>query len=296
MRLSRLLFAVALGIVPTAILAADPVTVELRERATVGTSVVTLGEVALISGGDANTRAMVSRIDIAELKSRDAAVTLGKRSVEYRLLLAGFDANGVRVTGAEKSVIALAKRAITVEEVLTVAKAELLRGLAGAESVAVELAVPVVVKLPEVPADERPVITAKPRGQVAANGRVQMDVSIASGGTTLLSFAVYLDVKSAAHPEQPVMPAAGTAFANPNAATTPQPPAAPASTAVIIRPRQRVSMEVRTGGLTVKAVGEAQQEGRLGQMILVQNVDSKKSIMAKVTGPSTVEVDIGGSP
>jgi flagella basal body P-ring formation protein FlgA len=55
-------------------------------------------------------------------------------------------------------------------------------------------------------------------------------------------------------------------------------------------------MEVRTETLTVKVAGEAMQEGRLGQTILVQNVDSKKSIMAKVTGPSTVEVDIGGSP
>lgn len=290
MRLFRLLFAVALGFAPGAILAADPVTVELRERATVGNSVVTLGEIALISGGDANTRARVGAIDLAELKARDSAVTVGKRSVEYRLALAGLDANAVRVTGTEKSTVSLARRAISVEEVVAAARAELLRHVP--ETSAIELAQPIVVKLPEVPADERPVITAKPRGQIAASGRVQMDVSIASGGTTLLSLAVYLEVKPPAQPGVAV-PAAGTAFAG---NTMPASPGVqPAGGAVLIRPRQRVTMEVRAGGLTVKAVGEAQQEGRLGQSILVQNVDSKKSIVAKVTGPSTVEVDIGGS-
>jgi hypothetical protein len=280
MRLFRLLFAAALSFAPVAVRAADPVTVELRERATVGTSVVTVGEVALVSGGDANTRARVAGIDLAELKAREPGATIGRRSVEYRLALAGFDASAVRVVGAERSTISLARRAITVEEVVAVAKAEMLRHLTKSpESAIIELAQPVVVKLPEVPAGERPVITAKPRGPVAATGRVQMDVTIASGSVTLLSLAVYLEVKSGA-----VAPAAGVS------------PQQPAATPVIIRPRQRVTMEVRSGDLVVKAVGEAQQEGRLGQSIQVQNVDSKKTIVAKVTGPSTVEVDIGGSP
>jgi flagellar basal body P-ring formation protein FlgA len=288
MRLFRFLIAlVTLGFALSAIRAADPVTIELRERASVGSSVVTVGEVSLISGGDENTRAKIAKIDLVELKARESSMTFGRRSVEYRLKLAGFDANSFRIIGAEKSTVLLTKRTITVEEVVSVAKAEMLRHLTSApESLSIELAQPVVVKLPEVPADERPTITAKPRGQVAANGRVQMDVSVSSGNTAMLSFAIYFQVNSPMPPPGAVTPAG---FATGNSPQNAQQP-------VIIRPRQRVTMEVRTGELVVKAVGEAMQEGRLGQSIQVQNVDSKKTIVAKVTGPSTVEVDIGGSP
>ncbi len=291
MRLHQLLFALACIACIGELRAAEPVTVELRDRATVGSSVVTIGEVALISGGDTTTRERIGRVDLAELKARESSVSVGRKSVEYRLILAGFDANRVRVTGAERSTISLTRRPITIEEVTTAAKTELLRHLANsADPVAIELAQPVLVKLPEVPADEQPTITVRPRGKVGAPGRVQMDVAISSGGVPLLSFAVYLEVKASARP--------ATTFAQASAvvpASASQQPA-PASNPVLIRARQRVTMEVRTGELVVRAVGEAQQDGRLGQSIQVQNVDSKKTIVARVTGPATVEVDIGGPP
>jgi flagella basal body P-ring formation protein FlgA len=54
-------------------------------------------------------------------------------------------------------------------------------------------------------------------------------------------------------------------------------------------------MQVNVGGLRVTAAGEAQQAGRLGQTIPVQNVDSKKTLSARVVGPGAVEIDLGGS-
>ncbi|MBX9625896.1 MAG: flagellar basal body P-ring formation chaperone FlgA, partial [Gemmataceae bacterium] len=71
------------------------------------------------------------------------------------------------------------------------------------------------------------------------------------------------------------------------------PPAArPAAAEMVIKPRDRVTMVVKLGASTVSAVGEAQQGGAVGQMIPVQNVDSKKTLTARVTGPGTVEVDL----
>ena len=274
--------------------AADPVTVELAGTATVGKSVVTVGDVALVSGGDADTRARVARIDLAELKAREPGVTVGRRSVEYRLVLAGFEPAAVRVTGAERATVTVARRAVTLEEVTAAARAEVLRPFTNpAEAVAVELAVPVVVKLPEVPADERAVITARPRGRPGATGRVQVDMAVAVGGETLLSFAVHLEVRPVGRPGAAVVPAGGV--------VPPVPLVAAggtqfASAELLIRPRQRVEMRVTSGGLTVTAAGEAQQAGKLGQIILVQNVDSKKTVSARVTGPGTVEVDLGGAP
>lgn len=274
--------------------AADPVTVELAGTATVGKSVVTVGDVALVSGGDADTRARVARIDLAELKAREPGVTVGRRAVEYRLVLAGFEPAAVRVTGAERAAVTVARRAVTLEEVTAAARAEVLRPFTNpAEAVAVELAVPVVVKLPEVPADERVVVTGKARGRPGATGRVQVDMAVAVGGETLLSFAVHLEVRPVGRPGAAVVPAGGV--------VPPVPLVAAggtqfASAELLIRPRQRVEMRVTSGGLTVTAAGEAQQAGKLGQIILVQNVDSKKTVSARVTGPGTVEVDLGGAP
>jgi hypothetical protein len=255
----------------------------------VGTALVTVGDIATVSGGDASTRARVARLDLAELKAREPGVTLGRRTVEYRLILAGVPA---RVTGAERTTVTVARRPVTVEEVTASARAELLRFHANpADPVAVELASPVVVKLPEVPRAERVVITGKPRGGPSATGRVQMDMNISAGGETLLSFPVHFTVRSLAR--------AGSAQAGmtgPNGSVVPAAGAQLATAELLVQPRQRVQIEVRNGAIRATAVGEAQQAGRLGQTIPVQNVDSKKILSARVTGPGTVEIDLGGAP
>jgi hypothetical protein len=312
MRLFRFLFAVACAGVPSAMArAADPITVALNERASVGGCLVTLGDVALISGGDAATRARIAAIDLLELKLREPSAAVGRRAVEYRLLLAGFDAPAVRLSGAERSTVTLSTRSVTVEEVLAVARTELLRQSPNPDSVALELAVPIVLKMPEVPANERVTITAKQHAKSPGAGRVQMDVTISARGESLLAFAVHFTVQ----PQAPgaVVPAAGFVPQVPAASLPPLPtipPLPPAQSGarpvpgampatgggeVLIRARQRVEMQVNSGGLKVSTFGEAQQAGKLGETIMVQNVDSKKTISARVTGPGTVEVDLGGS-
>jgi hypothetical protein len=283
MRPLRLLFAAACAaLLPGAARAAEPVTVSLRESASAGRAIVTVGDVADVTGGDPAARARVAAIDLAELKPRDPGAAVGRRAVEYRLLLAGFDPAAVRVTGAERVAVTPARRPVTVEEVTAAARAEVLRQYAG-EPVSVELAVPLLVKLPDVPAGERVVITARPHAKPAAGGRVMVDMSITSGGQTLLSFAAHVNVRRPAGVA--VVPAGGVA-----------PPAQrPAADEILVRPRQRVEMQVNVGGLRVTAAGEAQQAGRLGQTIPVQNVDSKKTLSARVVGPGAVEIDLGGS-
>lgn len=287
MRLPLCLLCIALASLAAS--AADPVTVELRPTASVGTALVTVGDVATVTGGDPATRARVAAIDLAELKGRDPTATLGRKSVEFRLSLAGFDSAAVRVSGAERAAVTLARRQVTADEVVAAARAELLKHYAEPDALKVELAAPVLVKLPEVPLNEKPVITAKPRGKPGALGRVQMDVTVAAGGEALLGLAVHLNVHSPSlAPLAPLPPVA------PASATAPAGATGFASADVLVRAKQRVEIQVNSGGIKASAVGEAQQAGKLGQTILVQNIDSKKTISARVTGPATVEVDLGG--
>lgn len=280
MRSFRYLLAAAVAVLAAVgARAGDPVVVEVHPSASVGTSLVTVGDVATISGGDAATRARVAKVDLVEFKQRDTGTVVGRLSVGYRLELAGFDMSAVRVAGAERVAIAVARRTLTADEVVAAARAELFRHQPAHSGATAELAQPVVVKLHDVPAGERVVITAKPRG--GTTGRVQMDVTIACGGETLLGLAVHLNVKDGPRADSQVQPAGGVAAANPNE--------------VLVKARQRVEVSISTGGLKVLMTGEAQSDGRLGQTVMVQNSESKKLVPAKVTGAGKLAVELGGT-
>ncbi|MDR2613131.1 MAG: flagellar basal body P-ring formation chaperone FlgA [Deltaproteobacteria bacterium] len=53
---------------------------------------------------------------------------------------------------------------------------------------------------------------------------------------------------------------------------------------------ETVTIVAQSGGLRVTALGQAREDGALGQTISVMNQDSKKTISAKVIGPGQVEV------
>lgn len=285
--MNRLLPLLLLLLAPGLAHAAGPVVVTVREQAAVGTAAVTVGDVAAVTGGDPAARDRVSRLDLAELRARDPGLTLSRRAVEYRVRLAGFDPAEVVVAGADRVTVAPARRPVTPDEVLAVARAELLRRLPGpaeAEPVA-----PVVVRLPDVPVGETPLIAAVPHARTVGPGRNQMDVTISCGGEKLLALGVLFEVKAAS--AGAVVPPAGGVL--PAGGFAPVAPATrPAAAEIVVKPRDRVTMVVKLGASTVSAVGEAQQGGAVGQVISVQNVDSKKILTARVTGPGTVEVDL----
>jgi flagella basal body P-ring formation protein FlgA len=58
----------------------------------------------------------------------------------------------------------------------------------------------------------------------------------------------------------------------------------------MVKKGEVVTIIAQTGGLKITALGQAKQDGALGQTISVINQDSKKTISAKVIGPGMVEV------
>lgn len=59
---------------------------------------------------------------------------------------------------------------------------------------------------------------------------------------------------------------------------------------VMIKRGDLVTIEAKSGGLTVTATGQARQDGGFGDTISVVNLSSKKTIMARVLAPNRVEV------
>jgi flagella basal body P-ring formation protein FlgA len=60
--------------------------------------------------------------------------------------------------------------------------------------------------------------------------------------------------------------------------------------AFMITKGETVTIIAQSGSLKVTALGQAKENGALGQTITVMNMDSKKNISARVIGPSQVEV------
>jgi flagella basal body P-ring formation protein FlgA len=59
----------------------------------------------------------------------------------------------------------------------------------------------------------------------------------------------------------------------------------------VIKRGERVSIIAETGGISVRASGEALEDGGLGDIIRVKNLNSKKVIEARIEAPGRVKVD-----
>ncbi len=286
-----LLLMSALTAVP--LWAGEPVVVDLRERATTRNALVTVGDLAQITGGNRVDRGRIAALDVAEIAARDTAIVVNRRTVEYRLRLAGYDPADFRLVGAERVGVAAARRAVNPDEVVSAVKAEVKRLLpANNERWIIELVNPVAVRLPEIPLSETLHIQARPLGAIVGAGRVQMNVVLSTGTERLLGFGMLFEVKSDAPLTlPPTRLGSGSSFAVVQASAV-----IPKSTEVLVRPRQRVTIVARSGALSVTALGEALQQGRLGETIQVQNVDSRKILTSRVIGPAAVEIEMGGLP
>ena len=63
-----------------------------------------------------------------------------------------------------------------------------------------------------------------------------------------------------------------------------------AASAVLVKRRDRVRMVAKIGSHSISTTGEAQQEGRLGDTIRLQNIESKSFVQGRVTAANEVEI------
>ena len=60
----------------------------------------------------------------------------------------------------------------------------------------------------------------------------------------------------------------------------------------VIKRGESVSILAETAGITIRAKGQALEAGGIGDIIRVKNLNSKKEIEARITGPGQVKVDL----
>ena len=59
---------------------------------------------------------------------------------------------------------------------------------------------------------------------------------------------------------------------------------------IAIKRREQVKMVARVGVLVVSAMGEAQQDGKIGEVIRLKNLETNANVQGRITGPGEVEV------
>jgi len=78
------------------------VEVALRTSVTAPDGLLTLGDVAKLSGGDSATRERIERLDVANSSTAGNTATVSKKRVCLRLLLAGYSLTDFTVTGPDE--------------------------------------------------------------------------------------------------------------------------------------------------------------------------------------------------
>ena len=310
-----------------------PITIELKPTMATKAKTITIGDLANLKGGADAERQRIARIDIADAPAGNRSLTIRARQVEFRLRLAGLPTSLFRITGAEETVVTGIRERMNAESIVNAARETLQRRLPWpADDLSIALVHPIVAELPPIADWETPVLKVEPQSPNVSLGRSQINVSIIVDGELRMTLPVLFEAKllqkvaicrgavqkgeilteeklfserrpiepnnRATLPFEQVIGAKAARAINPGVAIGSADVEVTASTdtALLVRPRQAVKMIVRLGAVNVVATGEAMQEGRLGQIIRVQNLDSKKVVAGRISGPALVEIETGGNP
>ena len=140
----------------------------------------------------------------------------------------------------------------------------------------------IIVPLVETRPSDRVRFEAFVKGPVPLSGRVGVDVSLSVNGKKREVVRIFLEIAhadtGAGGKEQPIRPAANWT-----------PGAGPAN--VLIKAHDNVKIVAVIGDARVEAGGEAMQDGQLGQVIRVRNLESNRIVQGRVEAGGIVAVE-----
>jgi flagella basal body P-ring formation protein FlgA len=304
---------------------ADRVLIRLRESAAVSATAVRLGDVATLEGGPDELRRRLAGLDLTDIAAGTKDLKVTRAQVDYRLRLADLDPRLYELDGPAAVTVSYSFVDVEAEEVVAAARQAVVERLNRTAQDVATYPWQQVRGPFRVPGTRDSLkLQGEPRCQGLPVGKVRVDVAIVSAGERRQTVSVYLDVKV----WQPVPVTARTvekgellddanvrferraveygpdlaltrevvlgqrarrSFAAGLVLTSSQ--LESADGAALVRQRDTVRLVARVGPLRVTAVGEALQDGRLGQRIRVRNIDSKATVQGRVVDRGLVEVD-----
>jgi flagella basal body P-ring formation protein FlgA len=304
---------------------ARPIVIVLRDAATVSGSQVRIGDIADLQECEQEERERIARLDLAELPLSSQPIHVTQQQIGFRLQLAGLDAGSYRLQGSSCVRVSRPKSEGLEAKIAAVARQSLEQKLSGqTEDYRIEQAQAVV--LPPLSADSSDIhLEAEVRSQIIPPCRVAVDVGIYVRGARRNSVLVYLDVKklqpvpvairhiesgetfsadnvrleriAVANPQNIAVSSAGLMGRRARRPMSAGHPIEPedlepdTQVAAVVRANDLVHLIATVGPMQVKTRGQAMQDGRIGQLIQVRNMDSKNVVTGRVVDRSTVEVE-----
>jgi hypothetical protein len=264
----------------------DPVSIVLFPQAVSDDALISLGQVAELSGGPDSLRIRLKKLDITEFKLDAAHVAVSQEQVRFRLLLAGIDASRFRLLGARRTIIVASDEPVTRRTILAAADHKLRERYPGdVSSVTITPNNGIVVPVIKTEPGDQVRFEAKVKGPAAYAGRIRVDVSIMVNGKTREVVPVSLEISV---PEAAPSNAAG-------AKQGPRPANALTSAAdpkdVLIKSHDNVRIIANIGSARIEATGEAMEDGRAGQVIRVRNVESNRIVRGRVETAGIVQAE-----
>jgi hypothetical protein len=266
----------------------SPILITLVAEVSVDDSVVTLDQIAKITGSTLDMRQRIAKLDIADFKLFAKCLTITDDQVRFRLLLSGLHATQFRLAGVHRVNVRESDDPISVRKIRACAESALLQKYPGdASKITIRLKQEFTIPLIYARPNDRVQYEGRAGLPLPTSGKSRVDVAIIVNGRTREVVPVILDVTA---PDAPVV--------NVNNVMKPGPaPIRPAEFVpakqepILVRTNDLVKMVAYIGKIRIETVGEAMQEGKLHETIRIRNLDSSRIVPGRVSAPGIVEVD-----
>lgn len=276
---------------------------------------MTLGQICMVRCDDADLAKKAAQVAMGRAPWSREDLKIDRTTILSRLAATGINAQNVEITGAQTVTLHRDERTIAADE-LSKAAEDFLRNNPPKDGATWS-------------ADRRPeALAVKAQGDLTLQarlgkaptaGHLVVEVAAMAGQKELARREVLFKLQYTVHQAVVTKPiAAGDPITPDNTELRPLPAdrpaqdaavpfghvaAAPMGLGAVIRPNmlrdakpilavkkdQSVLMKIVGDSFAITAVGVALQEGRVGDFIKVQNVDSKRVVLVKVTADGTVE-------
>jgi flagella basal body P-ring formation protein FlgA len=278
---------------------------------------VRLGDIAIVRSDDDELAAKISAVAMGRAPMSRETIPMDRVTIQSRLAACGVRPSQVDITGAETVSIRLRETIVSSEDLLREAQKLLDKQRPGPEgclwkltSAPGELSVPGDgdVELQARPAKESPQnhvkieIAALRDGKelavaqatykfVYARRQAVASQDIPAGGTITTENIRIEQVPSETRIGEEFQPPLGQVAvrAIPAGAALRPDMTRSAHAGNVIRRNQPVVMRITGNGFVVTCVGAALQDGRVGDVIMVQNVDNKRTVNARITPDGILE-------
>ncbi len=300
--------------------------VSLRSTAAAQGGCVLLKDVATFRGGTPELVERVAGLDLIDAPPAGKTAMISKEAIAFRLQLAGIERRAFHLEGADQVVVNPPAPRLTADKLVAVAREQLLHHLPWpADDVRIQ--VPQVPQVPnlELNRDDQVRLEAELRSSGNIVGRMMVDVAVLVNGRRRTVVPVALDLqlnqqlalasrrieagevlsKENLRPDRRVVGGVSPYLTYAECVAgkrakralpagqllAPADVEAAAAGKSLVKQHELVKLVAKVGPMRVTALGEALQDGSVGQFIRVKNVDSKSVILGRVVDRSLVEVN-----